>query len=398
MACGGVHNAAERIFWTMTEKLYYKDPFLREFQASVLDCREEKGLWSVVLDHTAFYPEGGGQPADHGTLDGVNVVDVREKDGEVFHICDGKVEPGTKVRGTVDWERRFDFMQQHSGEHIVSGILCGKFGCDNVGFHIGHELVTIDFNAELSTDDVISVEKLANQYIWEDHTIQIQYPSPAELETIDYRSKKALTGQVRIVRWPGADCCACCGTHVERSGQVGIVKLISCQKFRDGVRIEMAAGNRALRWINQIAGQNTKVSQLLSAKAGETAAAVERLQKDLYQLKGRVAELEERDFVRLAEQYAGQGDVLLFQGTMSADSLRKLCGAVKERCGGRCAVFAGDGEHFQYAIGHDGGDLRGFVKELNGALSGRGGGKPGFVQGSVQAGEIQIREFFGNGR
>lgn len=379
----------------MTEKLFYQDSFLKTFSGTVLDCRDEKGQWVVVLDKTAFYPEGGGQPADHGTLGGVKVVDVREKDGEVLHFCDGKVDIGAVVDGAIDWERRFDFMQQHSGEHIVSGILCGKFGCDNVGFHIGHELVTIDFNTELSTEDVILVENLANQYIWEDHVIQVEYPIQEELVNIDYRSKKELKGQVRIVSWPGADCCACCGTHVDRSGQVGIVKLISCQKFRDGVRIEMAAGNRALRWINQIAEQNTKVSQMLSAKVGETAAAVERLQKEVYQLKGRVAELEERDFERQAGEYAGKGDVLLFQGPMSADSLRKLCGAVKERCGGRCAVFAGEGESYQYAIALNGGDLRGFVKELNRALNGRGGGKPEFVQGSVKASQMQVRGFFG---
>ena len=380
----------------MTDKLYYQDAFLTAFSCTVMDCREEKNGWAVVLDRTAFYPEGGGQPADHGTLGGVHVVDVREKDGEVLHICDGKVEAGTAVTGRIDWDRRFDFMQQHSGEHIVSGILCGKFGCDNVGFHIGHELVTIDFNAELSTEDVLFVEKLANEYIWEDNEIQISYPSPVELEKIDYRSKKALTGQVRIVSWPGADCCACCGTHVERSGQVGLVKLISCQKVRDGVRIEMAAGGRALAWINRIAGQNTKVSQLLSAKPGETAAAVERLQRDVYTLRGRVAELEEGDFIRKAEAFAGKGDVLLIEGAMSGDSLRKLCGLVKEKCGGRCAVFAGADGVYQYAIGQDGGDLRGFAKSLNAALNGRGGGKPEFVQGSVRASEAEIREFMGS--
>lgn len=382
----------------MTEKLYYQDPFLTEFSCTVIDCRKEKEQWAVILDQTAFYPEGGGQPADHGTLGQAQVLDVREKDGEILHFCDRKADIGEKVTGRIDWDRRFDFMQQHSGEHIISGILCKKFRCDNVGFHIGHDLVTIDFNAELSTDDVVFIEKLANQYIWEDHEIQISYPSPEELKEIDYRSKKELTGQVRIVSWPGADCCACCGTHVRRSGQVGTVKLLSCQKFRDGVRIEMAAGNRALNWINEISGQNTKISQLLSAKPNETAAAVERLQKDIFQLKGRVTELEERDFARLAEDYAGTGDVLIFQGAMGTDSLRKLCGAVREKCGGRCAVFAGSGENYQYAIGQDGGDLRGFVKELNAALCGRGGGKPEFVQGSVRSGEAQIRDFFGNGK
>ena len=380
----------------MTEKLFYQDTFLTDFSGTVLDCREERGQWIVVLDRTAFYPEGGGQPADHGTLGGVNVVDVREKDGEILHFCDGKVDIRETVKGTVDWARRFDLMQQHSGEHIVSGILCRKFGCDNVGFHIGHELVTIDFNAELSTDDAIFVEKSANQYIWEDRPVQIQWPSPAELEAMEYRSKKALSGAVRIVSWPEADCCACCGTHVKSSGQVGMVKLISCQKFRDGVRIEMAAGERALKWINQIAGQNTRISQLLSAKPGETAAAVERLQKDIYALRGRVAELEEGDFARKAEEFAGKGDVLLIEGAMTGDSLRKLCGMVKEKCGGRCAVFAGADRAYQYAIGQDGGDLRGPAKELNAALNGRGGGKPEFVQGSVQASEEQIREFFMN--
>lgn len=378
----------------MTEKLFYLDPFLKEFSGTVLDCREEKGQWAVVLDRTAFYPEGGGQPADHGTLGKVRVFDTREKNGDILHFCDGPLTVGETVEGCIDWDRRFDFMQQHSGEHIVSGILCGKFGCDNVGFHIGHELVTIDFNTALSTDDVIFVENLANRYIWEDHAIQIGFPSPAELETLAYRSKKALEGQVRIVSWPEADRCACCGTHVRSSGQVGMVKLISCQKFRDGVRIEMAAGGRALRWVNAVAGQNTKISQLLSAKPGETAAAVERLQKDVYALRGRVAELEESDFARKAEELSGKGDVLLVEKAMSGESLRKLCGLVKEKCGGRCAVFAGEGESFQYAVALDGGDLRGFVKELNGALNGRGGGKPEFVQGSVLAGEAEIRNFF----
>ena len=216
----------------MTEKLYYDDPFLTEFTAVVLACREEKNLWRVVLDRTAFYPEGGGQPADHGTLGGAAVSDVREKDGEIVHCCDRPLAVGETVEGRVDFARRFDFMQQHSGEHIVSGILCGIFHCDNVGFHIGHDLVTIDFNAELTADDVREVERRANQYIWKDHPLQVDYPSPAALEALEYRSKKALTGQVRIVSWPGADCCACCGTHVLRSGKVGMVKLLSCQRFR----------------------------------------------------------------------------------------------------------------------------------------------------------------------
>ena len=381
----------------MTEKIYYQDSFIKTFTANVTSCTQEKNTWAVTLDRTAFYPEGGGQPADHGVLGGAAVTDTRERDGEIVHFCDKPMTVGETVEGAIDFDRRFDFMQQHSGEHIVSGILCGRFHCDNVGFHIGHDLVTIDFNAELSTGDVEMVEKLANQYIWEDHPVQIAYPSATELEHLAYRSKKALTGQVRIVTWPGADCCACCGTHLLSSGQAGIVKLISCQKFRDGVRIEMATGGRALRWMNTVSGQNTRISQLLSAKPDATAAAAERLQKELHALRGRVAELEERDFVRLSEEYAGKGDVLLLQGTMTADSLRKLCGTVQEKCGGRCAVFAGEDGAYQYAVSRPGGDLRAFVKELNAVLHGRGGGKPEFVQGSVQADRQAIQDFFSQG-
>ncbi|MCI9318367.1 MAG: alanyl-tRNA editing protein [Oscillospiraceae bacterium] len=379
----------------MTEKLYYNDPFCKTFTATILSCTREKSGYAVTLDRTAFYPEGGGQPADHGVLGGASVTDTREKDGEILHFCDRPLPVGETVEGEIDWSRRFDFMQQHSGEHIVSGILCGKFHCDNVGFHIGHDLVTIDFNARLTPEDVLEVERLANRYVWEDHPIDISFPSPDQLEALDYRSKKALTGQVRIVAWPGADCCACCGTHVRSSGQVGMIKLVSCQNFREGVRIELAAGGRALNWANRISRQNTLVSQLLSAKPDATAAAVERLQKELYALHGRVSALEEEDFARKAAQYAGAGDVLLLEPPMSPESLRKLCGAVQAGCGGCCAVFAGEGESYQYAAGCPDRDLRPLCKELNAALNGRGGGKPAFVQGSVQAGAEAIRGFFG---
>ena len=379
----------------MTEKLYYTDPFLQEFTATVTGCEKVKNGWEVQLDRTAFYPEGGGQPADHGSLGGAAVSDVRERGGVIYHTCDRALEIGGEVDGKIDFARRFDFMQQHSGEHIVSGILCGRFHCDNVGFHIGHDLVTIDFNAELTPEDVAEVERLANQYIWEDHPIAVTWPDQAELDALHYRSKKALTGAVRIVTWPGADCCACCGTHVRRSGQVGLVKLLSCQKFREGVRIEMAAGGRALAYVNAVLEQNTRVSQLLSARPTATAAAVERVQKELYALRGRVMALEEDDFARKAERYAGAGDVLLLEGAMSTESIRKLCTAVQESAGGRCAVFAGEDGMYQYAVSQPGGDLRALAKEINTALNGRGGGKSAFIQGSVQAAAADIRRVLG---
>ena len=377
----------------MTEKLFYTDPFLKEFTATVVSCEAEKDSFAVILDRTAFYPEGGGQSADHGTLGDAKVTDTRDRGGEVVHICDKPLTVGDTVQGAIDFARRFDLMQQHSGEHIVSGIICSRFGCDNVGFHVGKDTVTIDFNTEMTAEDLHEVERLANRYIQEDHPISITYPSPEELAVLPYRSKKELTGEVRIVAFPGADCCACCGTHVHSSGQVGLVKLLSVIKFREGVRIEMLAGNRALDHYAAILEQNTLISQALSAKPKETAAAVERLQAQIYALQGRVTALESADFARKAAEYEGKGNVLLLESDMSAESVRKLCDAVLEKCGGRCAVFAGADGSYKYAIGEKDGDLRALVKELNVALNGRGGGKPNFAQGSAACTAEEIRTF-----
>ena len=272
-------------------------------------------------------------------------------------------------------------MQHHSGEHIVSGIAHARYGCENVGFHMGSDVITIDLSVELTQEQVRELEEAANRYIWEDHPIQIAFPSPQELEVLTYRSKKALTGRVRIVSFPGADTCACCGTHVSSSGQVGLVKLLSCQKFRSGVRIELVCGKRALDHLSRVWEQNHQISNLLSAKAGETAGAVARLLEENQTLKGHLAALEDARFAALAGQYRDAGDLLLFEESLSPDGLRRLAAAVLETCGGRCACFSGqDGSGYRYAIGQAGGDLRELTRALNQALSGRGGGKRGSVR------------------
>ena len=378
-----------------TEKLYYADPFLKEFTATVLDCQVGKNGYTVTLDRTAFYPEGGGQPADHGTLDGAAVTDVHEKNGVIFHNVDRAVEIGKTVSGFIDWARRFDHMQQHSGEHICSGLICGRYGCDNVGFHMGTDIVTIDFNADIPWEELLEIEGQANRYIQEDHPIDIQFHRGAELDAIDYRSKKPLEGDVRIVAFPGADCCACCGTHVLRSGQVGLVKFLSVQKFREGVRIELLCGQRALDYLSRTWEQAKTIGQHLSVKPVDAAAAVERLEGELSALKMRCAGLEEAVFAGIAAEQAGKGNVLLFQPPMKPDSVRKLADAVSKTCGGLAAVFAGEGSHYAYALGRaDGQDISAAVKALNGALHGRGGGRNGFAQGSVEAAQSAIEAFF----
>lgn len=380
---------------TETRRLYYENVYKKEFEAKVLECREGKKGFQIILDESAFYPEGGGQPSDTGYLNQIKVKEVHEKDGELLHYTDEAIEPGTTVMGKIDWARRFDLMQQHSGEHMVSGLVHEKYGYDNVGFHMGSDVITIDFNGILDDAEMAEIETLVNEKIWENAPVEIFFPSREELESLEYRSKKELTGQVRIVRFPGCDTCACCGTHVSRTGEIGMVKLLSVVKFRDGVRMEMISGKRVLNYLNMVNGQNHQISVKLSAKMDKTAQAVARLQDENFALKGRVHTMEEEMFSREAQKWSNAGNVLLFQEGMEADSVRKLADAVMQTCKGRCAVFSKNPDgSFKYAMGEIGGDLRQFTKEMNGALNGRGGGKPFFVQGSVQAAEAEIRKFF----
>ena len=378
-----------------TEKLYERDSHLRGFTARVCSCRPEQDHWLVTLDRTAFYPEGGGQPCDTGVLGGAAVTQVRHRDGQLLHFCDRPLEVGAEVEGRIDWQRRFDLMQQHSGEHIVSGLIHAAFGYENVGFHMGQDVITIDFNGLLDEDQLPDIERQANQAVWRDEPVRIFYPDAAELASLPYRSKKELTGAVRLVEFPGVDLCACCGTHVARTGEIGLIRLLSCVHFRGGVRMEMVCGGRALAHSRAVGDQNRRISGLLSAKPLETAAAVERTCEELARQKYRTVQLEDRLFAHLAAGCAGKGDTLLLEADLEPDGVRRLSIAVAEVCGGRAAVFSGaDGQGYKYALCQPDGDLRPFSRALNQALGGRGGGKPGFVQGSVQATEAEIRSFF----
>ena len=378
-----------------TEKLFYQDAYLKETTAKVLECRKGKHGYEIVLNRTCFYPEGGGQPGDRGTLNGIPVTDTHEKDGMVLHYTDSPLEPGTEVTAVIDWARRFDLTQQHSGEHMVSGVIHAKYGYDNVGFHMGSDVITVDLNGMLDDAQLAEIEREVNERVWEDKEVVITYPDAEELKTIDYRSKKELTGQVRIVTFPGVDVCACCGTHVTHTGEIGMVKLLSVVKFHDGIRMEMICGKRVLDYLNMVNEQNHQISMKLSAKMDRTADAVQRLQDENFRMKGQVARMEEEMFRAEAKKWEGAGSVLIFKEGLEADSVRKLADAVMNTCEGCCAVFSRNEDgSYKYAMGEIDGDLRQYTKEMNAALNGRGGGKPFFVQGSVQAAEDEIRNFF----
>ena len=366
-----------------TVKLYYENAFLQDFTAVVESCGAVTGGFAVVLDRTAFYPEGGGQPADHGTLGDARVLDVHEKDGVVTHLCDHELPVGAEVSGHIDWARRFDHMQQHSGEHIVSGMLCSAFHCDNVGFHLGADTVTIDYNADISWEQVQDIERRANRYIWENHPIHIWYPSPEELAALPYRSKKALEGPVRLTEFPGADLCACCGTHVSTTGQVGAIKILSAQSYKGGTRLAVVCGERAHQSIAAAWQDAAAVGTLLSSAPGRLLPAVQNLQTAEAALKQRLAAMQNALSEALAQAAVpGQPAVLHCDGA-DGDGLRRICLAVSARTNALTAVLASGGQGLAYTLCLPGGDVRPVCKALNEAFGGRGGGKPGFCQGSL---------------
>ena len=381
----------------MTRKLYYEDCHLAAFSAAVTGCTQTEKGYEVTLDATAFYPEGGGQAGDLGTLNGIPVLDIRERGEEIIHLCEQPLEVGAQVEGVLDYGRRFDLMQQHTGEHIVSGIIHRRYGYHNVGFHMGANFTEIDFDGVIPAEDLEKIEAEANAALWKNLRVNCWYPSEEELPNVFYRTKKALPWPVRIVEIPGYDSCDCCGVHVARTGEVGLVKLFSMTGLRGGSRIEMACGGRALELLNRVYRQNTLVSQAFSAKIFETGSAAQRMNEALAAEKFRATSLQRKLFAITAESYVNSGNVLHFEDGLESALGRELADGIAAVCGGRAAVFSGSNETgFSYCLATREGDLRAFGKEMNTALNGRGGGKPNFLQGSVKAAKAEIEKFFEN--
>lgn len=379
----------------MTEKLFYQDCHLLHFSATVTGCVFSGESWHITLDKTAFYPEGGGQAGDIGTLGSVRVLDTREIGEAIVHICDGALETGAQVQGCVDQAHRFDLMQQHTGEHIVSGLLNRRFGYQNTGFHVGKDVMEVDFDGPLTPEDVAWVEEEANKAIWRNMPVKCWYPAPEELPNVVYRTKRALPWPVRIVQVGDADSCACCGIHVAQTGEVGVIKILSCVKFHGGVRLEMVCGGRAWRYLTAVFDQNKQVSQLFSAKLLETAETAQKVADSLAAEKLRSAALEKQVLGSVAERYVNQNNPLHFAEDLSGAALRELADQMSRRCHGVAGVFSGNDEAgYSYCLASREQDLRPLGKEMTAALCGRGGGKPEFQQGSLKATRQQIEAFF----
>lgn len=378
-------------------ELFYRDEYAREFDAEVISCEKGKKGYEVVLSDTAFYPEGGGQPADRGTLGQVNVLDVKRRNGEILHITDAPLEPGMTVHGVLDWERRFDHMQQHSGEHILSGLVHAQFGYDNVGFHMNDEVVTVDFNGPITWEEAMELEDKVNAYIWTDAESRELYPSEEELKAMDYRSKIELKGKVRLVEYPGADLCACCGTHVAHTGEIGLMKILSVSRHKDGVRMEMLFGGRAMKDYDRKHLLNTEFSCRLSAKPYETGEALQRVLDEMNAMKFRMQAMNERYYAMRATSIPVGEPVIFFnEPGMNMVEIRKFCDYLISKGKVKTAMIISpkDKESVNYVMGSADLNMRDVGKLLNEELHGRGGGRPEMVQGSFQAEADAVEQAF----
>ena len=376
----------------MTLRLYQQNVDQLDFSAVVVSCEKKGDGYAVVLNQTAFFPEGGGQGADHGTLDEARVLDAHDVQGEVEHLTNIPLEVGREVHGQVDGVRRLDMMQQHSGEHMFSGLVHGIFGYDNVGFHIGTEAVTMDFNGPLTEEDVRRVELLANQAVWRDLPVEAFVPSREELANIEYRSKKEIDGDVRIVRIEGVDTCACCGTHVHTTGSVGQIKVIGVQKYKSGVRVSILCGRRALEEENAVQEQAKRAGNALSVPTAELSGAVERLLGERDSLRAQNDALGMRIFALLAQNEMEKTVRVVACDALPAAQARKAAGMLAD--GAKAAlVLIPREEGWSFAFSSAIEDIRPATRALCEAFGGRGGGPKDMTQGVLSGGKAEeVRE------
>lgn len=379
-----------------TVRLFDNDAYMTTLKAKVLACEEveieEKKVYQVVLDQTIFFPEGGGQCPDKGMIDGKEVVDVQIQDDVITHALTECVKVGSEVECVIDWNHRFSNMQQHSGEHIFSGLVHAKYGYNNVGFHLSEQICTMDFSGPLSEEQVAELEWEVNECIANNVPVEVEYPSKAELESLEYRSKIEIDGQVRIISVPGYDVCACCGTHVKRTGEIGLFKVVNTQNYKGGIRITLVCGFRALEDYRKKQESVVKISNLLSVQQEVVADAVEKLKNDLTAMKQELNMAKETLMLhKVAQIDENLKNVCLFETDIEADVMRAAVNALTETHAGYCAVFAGNDEDgYRYIIGCKEGDAREVGNVLRAKFGAKGGGKPAMIQGSLQGTRADI--------
>lgn len=381
----------------ITEKLYYFDSYIANFSAVILSCDACTDGFFVTLDKTAFFPEGGGQLADNGYIGDAFVKDVQEKNGDILHYVDKPLIVGSEYFCEINWEQRFSRMQSHSGEHIVSGIVNSMYGYDNVGFHMEEDYVTIDFNGELTREQLDEIENRVNDAIYKNYNVGCWFPDEKELSELNYRSKLDLTENVRLVKIENIDLCACCAPHVKRTGEVGIVKILDFMRHRGGIRLVMKAGFKALEDYREKYKNVYDVSNLLSAKQPEIFGAVERVyneiddvNREFYKFKQMVAENDKNNLVKI-------GNISYFITSFyDADMMRNLVNFAMEGSSLAIVLSGTDENGYSYIAGSNSLNMKDVACSINSSLNGRGGGRDTMIQGKLSANKVQILNYLEN--
>jgi alanyl-tRNA synthetase len=373
-----------------TERLYYTDPYLREFDANLVETSSHEGQTALVLDRTAFYPTSGGQPHDVGFFHDVRVLDVVDADdGRVLHVVD-RAPSTTALHGVIDWTRRFDHMQQHTGQHVLSAAFDRVLGARTESFHLGVESSTIDLNRELTAAEIARAEDEANRIIWEDREVGIRFVDASEAVTLGLRKESKRDGTLRLIDVADFDLSACGGTHVARTGAIGMVAVAATERFRGGSRVTFLCGGRALAGYRALREVVDQSGRSLSVGATELAAAVERLQlegKDLRkQIKDFQGQLASHEADALADAAAAVGSARLVSAALpgwDANGLKTIAARIAERPG-HAAVLVGGPSAWPIVVARaqdvafDSGALLKALVERHG---GKGGGRPELAQG-----------------
>lgn len=378
----------------MTEKLYDKDSHLKEFTGTVLSCEKTGEKYTVTLNRTAFFPEGGGQQSDCGYIGDAYISDVQIKNGEILHFADKPLSVGQAYDCKLDFDFRFRNMQNHSGEHIISGIVHRLYGFNNVGFHLGAEM-TMDFDGELTRRQLDEIEDLANKAVYENLPVKAYYPTDEELKQLDYRSKLDLKENVRIVEIKGVDVCACCAPHVKATGEIGVIKILDFEKYKGGVRLIVKCGADALKDYREKYKNVLEISNLLSAKQPTVSAAVVRLNEQLSAEKAAAAALKKRLIAEKAAGFAPDTDkTAVFENGLDIKELQLLADALCQKAGGIRGAFSGADGAFAFAICGEETALGNFFAKFKAAFNTRGGGRNGIRQGTVCADRAEIEGLF----
>lgn len=369
----------------MTQRIYENDSYCTEFTATVVDCLSDNGTYQIVLDRTAFFPEGGGQAADEGTLDSIQVLDVQRKGDTVLHKTHQPFEKGAVVTGKIDWDLRFSRMQAHAGEHIVSGVVNSLYGYSNVGFHMGEPLITVDFSGALSNEDIKKVELLSNRAVYSNAKITASYPSAAELKKLDYRSKIETGEDTRIVTIENIDCCACCAPHPARTGEIGLIKIINHYPHRQGTRIEMLAGICALADYSSLNSTNKAIMKILAAQRSGIDEAVRRLSESAQALRSENQRLLKTLALAQLKPIQIKGSTYSLSEGLSFDELRYCANSLCEQGFNFCILLSRCADGWCYVVSSKENQVNSIVSALNTAFGGKGGGKDGYAQGKLSA-------------